>query len=144
MSPIRFCILAALLVSGLIFCAGCTQQEKTVKTEPTATLESWDHVRLETTMGSITIALDPAMPVTSGNFETLVKNGFYTNVIFHRVVNGFMIQGGDPTGTGRGGPGYAIKDEFGADNRNDRGNRGNGERRTRYRWITVLHQPCQQ
>jgi peptidylprolyl isomerase len=78
-------------------------------------------VRLETNMGTITIALDPTMPVTAGNFETLVNKGYYDNVIFHRVIEGFMLQGGDPTGTGRGGPGYAIKDEFGANNRNNRG-----------------------
>lgn len=68
-------------------------------------------VLLETTMGNITIALDPAMPVTAGNFETLVNKGFYDGTIFHRVINGFMIQGGDPTGTGMGGPGYTIQDE---------------------------------
>ena len=45
-------------------------------------------------------------------FVKLVKDGFYDGVIFHRVIDGFMIQGGDPTGTGRGGPGYTIKDEF--------------------------------
>jgi len=78
-------------------------------------------VRLETNMGNITIALDPAMPITAGNFETLVKKGFYDGVIFHRVINGFMLQGGDPTGTGRGGPGYVIKDEFTNANRNNRG-----------------------
>ena len=52
-------------------------------------------------------------PITVANFEKLVKDGFYDGVIFHRVIPGFMIQGGDPTGTGRGGPGYRIKDEFG-------------------------------
>ncbi len=121
MSPIRFCILTALLLCGLILCTGCTQQEKSVKTEPTASMDSWDHVLLETTMGNITIALDPAMPVTTGNFEKLVADGYYNGIIFHRVMDGFMIQGGDPTGTGRGGPGYTIKDEFGFSNRNDRG-----------------------
>ena len=78
-------------------------------------------VRLETNMGNITIALDPAMPITAGNFETLVKKGFYNGMIFHRVINGFMLQGGDPTGTGMGGPGYTIKDEFTNANRNNRG-----------------------
>jgi peptidylprolyl isomerase len=72
-------------------------------------------------MGDIVIALNPDMPVTSGNFETLVRQGFYNNVTFHRVIDGFMIQGGDPTGTGMGGPGYTIKDEFKTGNRNDRG-----------------------
>jgi peptidylprolyl isomerase len=78
-------------------------------------------VRLETNMGNITIELDPEMPITAGNFETLAKKGYYDGVIFHRVISGFMLQGGDPTGTGRGGPGYAIKDEFTSHNRNDRG-----------------------
>jgi peptidylprolyl isomerase len=72
-------------------------------------------------MGNITIALAPDMPITAGNFETLVKKGYYNGVIFHRIIDGFMLQGGDPTGTGRGGPGYVIKDEFTAHNRNDRG-----------------------
>jgi len=72
-------------------------------------------------MGNITIALDPAMPLTAGNFETLVGKGFYDGVIFHRAMDGFMIQGGDPTGTGRGGPGYVIPDEFTSANRNNRG-----------------------
>ena len=72
-------------------------------------------------MGTITIALAPDMPVTAGNFESLVKKGYYDGVIFHRVIHGFMIQGGDPTSTGRGGPGYVIKDEFTKNNRNDRG-----------------------
>jgi peptidylprolyl isomerase len=52
------------------------------------------------------------MPITTGNFEKLVKEGFYDGVIFHRIIDGFMIQGGDPTGTGTGGPGYNIEDEF--------------------------------
>ncbi|MCX6687681.1 MAG: peptidylprolyl isomerase [Methanoregula sp.] len=78
-------------------------------------------VRLETNMGNITIALSPDMPVTAGNFESLVKKGYYDGVIFHRVISGFMLQGGDPTGTGMGGPGYVIKDEFTKNNRNNRG-----------------------
>ncbi|MGA2912255.1 MAG: peptidylprolyl isomerase [Methanoregula sp.] len=68
-------------------------------------------VLLETTMGNITVALDPTMPITAGNFEILVQKGYYDGTIFHRVISGFMIQGGDPTGTGRGGPGYTIPDE---------------------------------
>lgn len=69
-------------------------------------------VLLETTYGNITIELYSDMPITAGNFEKLVKEGFYDGVIFHRVIEDFMIQGGDPTGTGTGGPGYKIKDEF--------------------------------
>ena len=52
-------------------------------------------------------------PQTTKNFIELTEKGFYDGLIFHRVIDGFMIQGGDPTGTGRGGPGYRIKDEFG-------------------------------
>ncbi len=51
-------------------------------------------------------------PNTVNNFVSLVKKGFYDGVIFHRVISGFMIQGGDPDGTGMGGPGYSIKGEF--------------------------------
>ncbi len=51
-------------------------------------------------------------PNTVNNFISLVKKGYYDGLIFHRVINGFMIQGGDPEGTGMGGPGYAIKGEF--------------------------------
>jgi len=87
----------------------------------TPSAESQKLVKLETNIGNITIALDPAMPITTGNFETLVKKGYYDGVIFHRVIDKFMIQGGDPTGTGRSGPGYVIKDEFTKNNRNDRG-----------------------
>ncbi|MFG1520270.1 MAG: peptidylprolyl isomerase [Thermoplasmataceae archaeon] len=77
---------------------------------------------LETTMGDIIIDLsEREMPVTAGNFRKLVEKGFYDGVIFHRVIPDFMIQGGDPTGTGMGGPGYVIKDEFSRNNRNSRG-----------------------
>ena len=78
-------------------------------------------VLLETNAGNIVIELNPETPLTTSNFETLVSKGFYNGVIFHRVISGFMIQGGDPTGTGSGGPGYEIKDEFTKNNRNDRG-----------------------
>ena len=78
-------------------------------------------VQLKTNMGEITLELYPDMPITAGNFQKLVEKGFYDGTIFHRVIDGFMIQGGDPTGTGRGGPGYAIKDEFSGKNKNNRG-----------------------
>lgn len=76
---------------------------------------------LETSMGDVVIELYDDMPVTAGNFLKLVESGFYDGVIFHRVIAGFMIQTGDPTGTGYGGPGYTIPDEFSRHNRNDRG-----------------------
>lgn len=67
---------------------------------------------LKTSEGDITIELNAAAtPVTVNNFVYLAQNKFYDNTIFHRVVDGFMIQGGDPTGTGMGSPGYYIEDE---------------------------------
>ena len=66
-----------------------------------------------TSMGSMTIHLDPiAAPQTVNNFVFLALNHYYDGVIFHRIINGFMCQGGDPTGTGRGGPGYRFEDEL--------------------------------
>jgi peptidyl-prolyl cis-trans isomerase B (cyclophilin B) len=65
--------------------------------------------------GKMVIELDEqAAPITVKNFVKLCKEDFYENLIFHRVIEGFMIQGGDPTGTGMGGPGYTIKGEFAA------------------------------
>ena len=80
-------------------------------------------VKLETNQGDIIIELYSDMPITSGNFEKLVGEGFYDGIIFHRIIDGFMIQGGDPQGIGIGGPGYAIKDEFSHEggNKNNRG-----------------------
>jgi peptidylprolyl isomerase len=83
--------------------------------------DSATKVLLNTSMGNITIQLNDDMPITTGNFKSLVEKGFYDGVIFHRVIDGFMIQGGDPEGTGMGGPGYEIADEFTDHNRNDRG-----------------------
>ena len=78
-------------------------------------------VKLEMNHGDIVVALYDDMPVTAGNFKKLVGEGFYDGVIFHRVIPNFMIQGGDPTGTGMGGPGYKIEDEFVAGHSNVRG-----------------------
>ena len=103
-------VVVAIVVLGAIL-------YMTNKTEHT-------QVTLETTAGNVVIELySTEMPITAGNFEKLVRQGYYDGIIFHRVIEGFMIQGGDPTGTGAGGPGYAIKDEFtGTDlDKNDRG-----------------------
>ena len=63
--------------------------------------------------GTMTLELYPEIaPITVANFVKLANEGFYNGLIFHRVIAGFMIQGGDPTGTGMGGPGYQIKGEF--------------------------------
>jgi cyclophilin family peptidyl-prolyl cis-trans isomerase len=68
---------------------------------------------MQTNHGSIRIELfDEDAPKTVDNFTKLARDGFYDGVIFHRVIPDFMIQGGDPTGTGSGGPGYQFEDEF--------------------------------
>ena len=70
------------------------------------------HVKMETTRGRIELELYPEnAPMTVNNFVFLTNEGFYDGVKFHRVIANFMIQGGDPTGTGRGGPGYRFQDE---------------------------------
>jgi cyclophilin family peptidyl-prolyl cis-trans isomerase len=68
---------------------------------------------LDTTLGTIVIALDAVRaPKTVNNFVFLALHHYYDGVVFHRIINGFMCQGGDPTGTGRGGPGYRFEDEL--------------------------------
>ncbi|MGA9532401.1 MAG: peptidylprolyl isomerase [Anaerolineales bacterium] len=75
---------------------------------------------IKTDKGDIVVALAAAKaPKTVNNFVFLAEEGFYDNVIFHRVIEDFMAQTGDPTGTGRGGPGYSFKDEFHPDLRHD-------------------------
>ena len=67
----------------------------------------------ETNLGTFSVELfEDETPITTENFIDLAEKGFYDGVIFHRVIDGFMIQGGDPEGTGMGGPGYTIEDEF--------------------------------
>ena len=69
-------------------------------------------VTIATDLGSMTLTIEADLaPIAAGNFVALAACGFYDGVVFHRVVPGFVIQGGDPTGTGTGGPGYTIKDE---------------------------------
>jgi cyclophilin family peptidyl-prolyl cis-trans isomerase len=77
---------------------------------------------LHTSEGDISVDLYAAdAPQTVNNFVFLAREGFYDDVIFHRVISGFMIQGGDPTGTGRGGPGYKFRDETHSKTSYDRG-----------------------
>ncbi len=104
--------LFLILLLSLVLITGCKTGEKKMSSI----------VLLETSIGNIKIELfEDTMPITAGNFKKLVEQKFYDGVIFHRVIPGFMIQGGDPTGTGRGGPGYTIKDEFTKNNKNSRG-----------------------
>lgn len=75
---------------------------------------------IQTNKGNIELELTPdKTPVTVANFVNLAQHGYYNGVKFHRVINDFMIQGGDPTGTGAGGPGYRFEDEFDASLKHD-------------------------
>lgn|SRR3989338_9989375 len=77
---------------------------------------------IETAKGNIVIQLaEDKAPITTGNFIKLAQSGFYDGLKFHRVIRGFMIQGGDPKGDGTGGPGYNIQDEFDPSLRHDEG-----------------------
>jgi cyclophilin family peptidyl-prolyl cis-trans isomerase len=81
--------------------------------ELTIDLDKGYTATLDTNHGEIVIELDPARsPQTVNNFVFLARDGYYDGVIFHRVIENFMIQGGDPTGTGTGGPGYKFRDEI--------------------------------
>lgn len=92
-----------------------TTDEKTESAGDTEKTDDSDGntVIMETSLGTIKIKLyTEEAPITTGNFKELINKGFYDGIIFHRVIDGFMIQGGDPTGTGRGGSDNVIKDEF--------------------------------
>jgi peptidylprolyl isomerase len=128
-------ILLLLILLTAVFMAGCIYEDRTLKTEEekmTTQVEEKTETQVEntkeatqillkTTHGDITIELADNMPITAGNFKKLVEEGFYNGVIFHRIIANFMVQGGDPTGTGMGGPGYKIQDEFVAGSSNVRG-----------------------
>jgi len=101
--------IVVLIIAGLLY---TNMVKKSVKTQ----------VMLETNFGNITLELRNDQPITAGNFKSLVEKGTYNNTIFHRVIAGFMIQGGDPTGTGYGDPKIPnIKDEFNGVQKNNRG-----------------------
>jgi len=111
----------AILLVSLILISGCTQTTQPKSTSQPTNLNTATQISsmanpaatFETSMGTFKaeIFLDK-VPITANNFITLAKKGFYNNLAFHRVIAGFMIQGGDPNGDGTGGPGYEIKDEF--------------------------------
>lgn len=103
--------LVAILVLALI---GTKMTGNTIKS-------GGDRVLLKTTEGDIVIELYDNMPITTGNFKKLVSEGFYNGIVVHRVIADFMIQAGDPMGTGAGGPGYTIQDEFVEGSSNVRG-----------------------
>jgi peptidylprolyl isomerase len=107
-------ILIIVIALGIIYFPRAEDIENTQMTK----------VKLTTNHGEIVIELYNDMPITAGNFENLVKQETYNGVIFHRIIDGFMLQGGDPTGTGMGDPNIPnIEDEFTHDggNKNNRG-----------------------
>ena len=94
----------------------------TAPPEMTIDLDKTYSATLHTNHGDISIEFDAQQsPLTVNNFVFLARDGFYDGVIFHRVIKGFMIQGGDPTGTGMGGPGYRFRDELEGPGRYSRG-----------------------
>ncbi len=102
--------------------------------------------KLETSAGEIVVELFAKdAPVTVNNFVFLARDEFYNGTVFHRVIKDFMVQGGDPTGTGRGGPGYRFEDETkGNPNRHERGvlsmaNAGPGTNGSQF---FITHVPC--
>ena len=120
-----------MLCTSMLLMTGCSGSAGTpasngkpapkAETDKPATPPAKNRVaRMETNKGVIRIELfEDKAPITTKNFIDLATKGFYDEVIFHRVIDGFMIQGGDPTGTGRGGPGYKIPDEFHPDLKHD-------------------------
>jgi len=104
-------VAVIIVVAGLYYMNGSSENASSPVT-----------VALQTSMGDIIIELRGDMPITTGNFLDLIEQGVYDYTIFHRIIDGFMIQGGDPTGSGYGDPTIpAILDEFTDINENERG-----------------------
>ena len=102
----NFVSTLTILLIAILVGSKAVYAEDLEKKNPIVTLEISE-------LGDIEIELYPEVaPNTVRNFISLVEEGYYDGIIFHRVIPGFMVQGGDPTGTGTGGPGYAIKGEF--------------------------------
>lgn len=95
-----------LLLISIFYLTGCSNEEQAISQNPIVTMEIEDY-------GTIKIELYPEYaPNTVANFVNLIENGFYDGLTFHRLVPGFIIQGGDPNGNGTGGPDYTIDGEF--------------------------------
>jgi len=120
-----FRIAGIILLLAALLSASCAGEKPIPKTEkpkpktysapPPMTIDTSKQytATIETEKGDIVLELFAKdVPVTVNNFVFLAREGFYDGTTFHRVIPGFMVQGGDPTGTGRGGPGYSFADEF--------------------------------
>ena len=103
--------LSILLISLILIVSNCKKEDENLSIpDCNATISK---VQFYTSQGNFVVQLEDRLaPITSSNFLKLVNQKFYDGIIFHRVMQGFIVQGGDPTGTGTGGPGYSIQDEF--------------------------------
>jgi len=120
-----------IVLLGLLMIVGCSNNSNSTTTttisSTTTTTEQGVSVMnriaiFETSMGTFKVELyEDKAPITTKNFIELTNKGFYNGLIFHRVIKGFMIQGGDPKGDGTGGPGYTIQDEFNTGLKHERG-----------------------
>ena len=111
----RIAGIILVLVVLLASCAGAAPQPKTYSAPPPMIIDTSKQytATIETEKGNLVLELFASdVPVTVNNFVFLAREGFYNGTTFHRVVPGFVVQGGDPTGTGTGTPGYYFADEF--------------------------------
>jgi peptidylprolyl isomerase len=111
----KLSIMLLIIVISILLLPACSTKTKSWPSPPLMTIDQNKTytATMKTNYGDIVIQLFPQeAPVTVNNFVFLARQGFYDDVKFHRVIKGFMIQGGDPTGTGMGGPGYQFKDEL--------------------------------
>ena len=105
-------VLLVVLV-WVVFYSGWLLHKKMNNPSAQSSTPAASSVVLETSMGTIKVALNyDAAPATSENFAKLVKQGFYNGLTFHRIIPGFVVQGGDPAGNGAGGPGYTVPAEI--------------------------------
>ena len=116
MKPVKKIILAATVCTAIIAAMGCTKNESSKESNDDSIVESGE-LPIATIVvkdyGTIEAELYPSKaPNTVNNFISLANSGFYDGLTFHRIIDGFMIQGGDPEGNGTGGPGYSIAGEF--------------------------------
>lgn len=121
MKQIVILVLAGFLSTLAFAAAPEGAKAETAKEKKPVTEKLLPQVEFETNKGKIVIELyEDDAPNTVANFISLVESGFYDGIVFHRVIENFMAQGGDPTGTGSGGPGYCINDEFEGNSRKHR------------------------
>ena len=119
---ITFLVLIAVIAIAAILITSGTNNTSSDENDDNGTTYDTDNpvAVFDTNMGDFKIELfEDKVPITAGNFINLANDGFYNGLIFHRVIQGFMIQGGCPQGTGTGGPGYSIDDEFHEDLKHD-------------------------